>query len=339
MHPGIHAHFAQAEGLVTRDQLLDLGISPAHINALVRDGALVRIRRGVYADPVTWAALDEFRGRPLLQARAAVLRMRRGWVLSHDSSAHALRMDILAPDEPFVHVTRPGFTNAWTKGGVKHHLARFSPSQVTEIGGLRALDPARTAVDIARERGPRDGLAACDSAMRMGCSRARLWEAVAPMTHWRGAPAARTSIELADPGAQTVGESLARELVHELGIGWPDTQFPVQTDRGVAWCDIRVGNHIFEFDGRVKFRRVENGGVAVGNLEAVLWDEKQRQQLICSEGLGMSRIIWADFWGDARGLARRRMRAEYAVTLQRFGPDLPERLARNAREIRGRQGA
>ena len=228
MHPGMQAWFGRQSGLITREQLLDLGITPSLILHLLERGALAFVRRGVYADPVTWAVADEHRERARLRARAAVLKMRRGWVLSHDSAALRLGMDILEPDEPLVHVTRPGLTNAWTKAGVKHHLARFRDDQVVEVNGLPSLDPARTAVDIARERGLRHGLPACDSALRMGVPREKLWDAVAPMRSWRGVTAARAAVELADPGAQTVIESLGRELVHELGIGFPETQFPIE---------------------------------------------------------------------------------------------------------------
>jgi hypothetical protein len=339
MHPGVHAHFARQDGLVSREQLLDLGLSPSLIQFMLREGELVFVRRGVYADPVVWAGLDEYRGRPRLRARAAVMRMRRGWVLSHDSAAHDFGMEIVHPENPLVHVTRPGLTNAWTKAGVKHHLARFRPEQVVEVNGVRALDLARTAVDIARERGVQHGLAACDSAMRMGCTREKLWEAVAPMTNWRGVTAARTSVELADPGAQTVIESLGRDLVHELGIGEPETQFPVETARGIAWCDIRVGNHLFECDGKIKYLGPDRGGVADRRIEDVLWDEKKRQTLVCAEGLGMSRIVWDDIWGERRAAARARLRAEYAVTAARFGDTLAPHLARNAERIRARMGA
>jgi hypothetical protein len=339
MHPGIEAWFGRQAGLITRDQLLDLGITPNRITHALEVGELKVVRRGVYADPRVWQAADEYRGRPRLRGRAAVMSRRRGWVLSHDSAAHELGMEILAPVEPMVHLTRPGLTNAWTKAGVKHHLARFREDQVVVANGLRSLDLARTAVDIARERGVRHGLPACDSALRMGVPRERLWDAVAPMHHWRGAPAARTSIELADGGAQTVIESLGRELVHELGIGLPETQFPVQTVRGVAWCDIRVGNHIFECDGRMKYLTPERGGIAVRDLEDIMWEEKQRQTLVCAEGLGMSRITWPDFWGDRRAEAISRLRAEYAVSVRTFGAELAPHLAHNAEMIRRGESA
>ncbi len=127
--------------------------------------------------------------------------------------------------------------------------------------------------------------------------------------------------------------------MHELGIGHPETQFPVETQRGVAWCDIRVGNHVFECDGRIKYLPAERGGVTTVPPETVVWEEKKRQTLVCAEGLGMSRIVWSDLWGDGRVAARSRLRAEYAVTVARFGETLAPHLARNAEKLRRQLGA
>ncbi len=69
-------------------------------------------------------------------------------------------------------------------------------------------------------------------------------------------------------------------------------------------------------------------------IEQVLWDEKQRERLICAEGLGMSRIIWLDYWGEGRQQALVRLRAENDVTVQRFGATLAPHLAESAARIR-----
>lgn len=339
MHPGVQARFGSQGGLITREQALDLGITPSTIAGLVNSKQWIWIRRGVYADAEVWADLDDYRGRPLLRARAASLQMKRGWVLSHDSSAHALGLDILEPGEPFVHVTRPGFSSAWTRYGVKHHYARFRHGQVVVVDGMRCLDMARTAIDIAREHGTIAGVVACDAALRAGMPRARLIEAHLPMENWPFVTRPRAAVDLADGGAQNPAESMGRMLLRELDIGEPDTQFPVHTAKGVFWGDIRIGNHIFEVHGKLKYRPVERGGVAERPIEDVVWAEKERQTLVCSEGLGMSSIVWADFWGQRRSEAKRRLRAEYAVTLDRFGPDPAPHLARNAVEIRARHGA
>lgn len=311
---------------------------PSEITASLRAGHLVVIRRGVYAERAVWDVLDVYRGRPRLEARAAVLMLQRGWVLSHDSAAHELGLELLRPKDPHVHITRPGFTSAWTRYGVKHHYARFRPRQIVNLDGFPVLDMARTAVDIGREHGEWAGVVTCDSAMRHGVSRSALMEAYLPMDHWPNVTCARAAVDFADPRAESAAESLARILVAELGIGEPDPQFPVAIETGIAWCDIRVGNHVFEVDGRIKYRSEESGGVARRPVDDVIWEEKRRERLICAEGLGMSRIFWEDFWGARRENAKRRIRTEYDVTAARFGPQLAERLARSAEAIRARSG-
>jgi len=336
MDPRVIAAFATHGGVLSRDRLLDLGVAPSEIRRMVRQGHWVRVRRGVYTTTEIWEALDEYVGRPRLRARAAALQMRRGWVLSHDSSAHEQRMPILTPLEPFVHVTRPGFTNAWTENGVKHHLARFTESQRVIVDGRPMLDLARTAVDIARERGTKDGLVACDSAMRMGVTRGELQIAVEPMENWPGSRAARLCVKLADPDADNVHESLGRELVYEAGIGTPDTQFPVRTSEGIKWCDIRVGNHIIETDGKIKVTSVADGGVATKSARDVIWDERKRERLVRDRRLVVTRVYWEDYRGERRQAAIRRLRADHADSVAQYGAELDPELAREAEEIRAR---
>lgn len=337
MDPRIIAAFGH-HGVLLRAQLLDLGVSPPEIRRMVRQGRWVRIRRGAYTTAEIWEAADGHVARPRLQARAAVLQMRRGWRLSHDSAAHELGLPILSPLDPFVHVTRPGFTNAWTENGVKHHLARFTDDEVVEVNGLLVLGLARTAIDIGRERGFRDGLVACDSALRMGVPRAELRSVVGRMEHWPGSRAALAAAEAADPGAENVNESLGRELIMEAGIGEPDTQFPVRTAEGIKWCDVRVGNHAFEIDGRVKYLLRADGGVSDRPGDLVAWEERKRERLVRDRGLGVTRIYWEDYWGDRRAGAIRRVRADHADSVARFGAVLDAGLAREAEEIRRRYG-
>ncbi len=334
MDPRVIAAFASRGGVLSRYQLLDLGVSPAEIRRLVRQGHWVRVRRAAYTTAEIWAALDEYVGRPRLRARAAILQMRRGWVMSHDSAAHEHGMAILHPLEPFVHVTRPGFTNAWTENGVKHHLARFLERQRVIVDGRPVLDLARTAVDISRERGLKDGLVACDSAMRMGVPRAQLQLAVDPMENWPGSRAARMSVKLADPDADNPHESLGRELVYEAGIGTPDTQFPVRTSGGIKWCDIRVGNHVVETDGKIKVQSAAEGGVATKPASEILWDERKRERLVRDRRLAVTRLYWEDYWGERRAAAIHRLQADHAESVAMYGAVLDPVLAREAEQIR-----
>jgi len=292
----------------------------------------------VYVERDLWDELDE-RDRWALRDRAAHLTMVKPHAMSHDSAGRLLVLDMLDAGKPLSHVVRRGVGGSRTEHGVKHHLARVSPAEVEVVDGIKVTGLARTAIDIGREHGFEAGAVAVDAAMRRGVDRRQFEEELDLMTNWPNITGARAAVEFGDPGAESVGETLARILVEELGIGEPETQFAVSTPSGVFWCDLRVGCHVFEFDGRIKYRRTDQGGVADRPVEDVLWDEKKRQREVCAVGLGMSRIIWADFYGDARVKARARLRGEYDVTERRFGPVLPEHLARFAQEMKGRRRA
>ena len=136
---------------------------------------------------------------------------------------------------------------------------------------------------------------------------------------------------------QSAAETLGRCLVKECGFEQIETQFPVNASSGVKWCDLRVGRHLVEVHGRKKSKPVADGGLAERDLEQVLWDERKRQREVCAEGFGMSSLVWADFWGEARERAKERLRKEYAVTEQRFGRELTPQQAEFAARMRGRR--
>ncbi|UMG94619.1 hypothetical protein [Nocardioides sp. TF02-7] len=172
----------------------------------------------------------------------------------------------------------------------------------------------------------------------MGVTKEALEAAAEPMAQWPGARAVNASVDLADPGAENVNESLGRELVIEAAIGEPETQFPVRTAQGIRWCDIRVGNHVIEVDGRVKYLAEADGGFARTTADDVAWEERKRERLVRDEGLVVTRLYWEDYWGHRRVEAVRRVRADHADAVARFGPDLDERLAREAEAIRKQYG-
>ena len=120
---------------------------------------------------------------------------------------------------------------------------------------------ARTAVDVAREYGLEDGVIACDQALARGVPRLALTTVLEQMRCWPHVTVARKAVELADPGAENLGESLARLLVVELGFGTPRTQVWVEEAGRRARLDMLLNGHAFEFDGRLKFIGRDRGGV------------------------------------------------------------------------------
>jgi hypothetical protein len=278
----------------------------------------------VYVPRSRWQQLDERVGRPVLEISAASMVLRSPHVVSHDSAALLLGLPTLRQPRPLVHVTRLGSPRATTRDGIKRHQSPILEGYVVQAAGLPVLGLARTAVDIAREHGLVAGVAAIDAARQRGVGLAELWSVAEPMWHWPHVITARRAIERSDGGAESLGESLMRMFVEELGLGPIQTQFEIADGVRRARVDLRVGRHLFEFDGRIKYLRTQRGGVAVKEVEAVVWDEKRRQDWLLGYQLGMSRLVWDDFFGTARVRALDRVAREYALTLARFGSSIDD---------------
>ena len=113
-------------------------------------------------------------------------------------------------------------------------------------------------------------------------------------------------------------------LLREIGLGPIQTQFELRDHTGWARCDMRVGRHLVEFDGFKKYLRQERGGLAVVDPDEVVWQEKQREDWLRGYRLGMSRLVWADYWGARRELAKERVRREYEATCAAYGTDISD---------------
>jgi hypothetical protein len=129
----------------------------------------------------------------------------------------------------------------------------------------------------------------------------------------------RQSVAWADGRCESPGEALSMLLTKELGVGPVQVQFGLQDRRRVAWVDLRIGRHLVEFDGRQKYLRVDEGGLAATSADEVVWREKQRQDWLCGFKLGMSRLVWADVQPDRWAETQRRVLREILDTNARFG--------------------
>lgn len=333
MRSKLRALAATQGGLFTRQQALSTGYSDGEIRSLTgRDGPWVLIRRGVYAERAIVDAANPYDGMLGLRDRAAHLTMVRPHLMSHDSAARAHGLAMLRPEVDLVHITRFGVGGSRTHEGVKHHLTRLGLLDNTLVDGMRLTGLARTALDLAREHGFQAGVGACDAALQLGAEIVDFQVELGYMTFWPMVKTARAAVEAMDPGAESLGETLLRILLKELALGTIETQFPVQVGRRVFWADVRIGRHLFEFDGFLKFLRQDRGGVADRPVEEIAWEEKKRERAICGEGLGMSRVIWDELFGSARSRTGDRFRAEYSETCSRYGDQLPEHMVRFAAE-------
>jgi len=128
---------ARQHGVVSRGQLLDVGVSDKAMERRLGSGHLVRLHRGVYA--VGHAQLRR-EGRWL----AAVLAVGPGAVLSHRAAAalHGIRESDGAVD---VTTTR----RASTRGVVVHRTTVLADADVTTRTGIPVTTVARTLVDLS----------------------------------------------------------------------------------------------------------------------------------------------------------------------------------------------
>lgn len=314
---------AANHGLVSRRQAVGAGMTGPEIDRLVRTGRWTIVRRGVYAESEFAAALTTPTAKQRLKDRAACLAISVPFVRSHQTAALELSLPVLLPSRPMTHVTRPcvGTHNRW---GVKHHLAPYRDEEVSEVNGFRVLGAARTAIDVARELGSPYGEATIDGARHRGVTITELENVIDRMAHWPDRRRAITCLEQSDGGAESVGETLARRLVEGLGLGEVHTQFGLADGRREAWADLRVGRHLFEFDGRLKYLGRAAGGLSPRTADEVVWEEKRREDWLRGFRLGVTRLTWEDVWGPGTAAAAIRARRDYEATTRLWGTSIAD---------------
>lgn len=333
MHPALIALASRQGGVFTRRQCYAVGMTDDEIAPHVV-GAWHVLRRGAYVDRQVWLAADDLHRRGL-HDRAAHLVMVEPHVMSHDSAARALSIPLLRPTRELVHVTRDGVGGSRTKAGVKHHLSRFDLADTRTVDCLEVTGLARTGLDLAREHGLAAGVVALDHVLRRGVPRRHLDRELEVMWSWPHVRTVRRALALADPGAESPAESLARLLLVEMGHE-VDTQWPVSCDGRIFWTDIRVGRHVVEVEGVTKLLSAADGGSATRPTREVLRARENRERLIRAEGLGTSMVGWDDLVGPRRAHTRTWLARDIALTQDRYGHHLPAHLAERAAYIRGR---
>jgi len=323
MRPDVLAIMSTNHGLITRAQARAAGLTGREIDRYVRTGSWVAVRRGVYVDAELHAALTTLTDKQRLRDRAACLSINVPYVRSHTTSALEQEIAVLLPPSPMTHVTRP-CVGTHNKNGIKHHLAPYRPDQVIEVHGFKVLDPVRTAIDIAREHGHPYGVVAVDRVRWMGHPISEFEAVLESMIHWPDRRRAVFAVARSDDGAESIGETLARDLLEEMGYTGISTQFGLTDGRREAWADLRVGRHLVEFDGKLKILGRQRGGVALRRAEDVVWDEKVREDFLRGFHLGMSRLTWSDVWGNGREAAKRRLEREISATNALWGTSIAD---------------
>lgn len=129
---------AKQGGYISRDQLLELGMSPGSIDHTVHDGDLAVVAHGTYRVFTSNDYIDLLRG--------AVLTL-PGAMISHQSAAHLLDFPIVPALEPSV--TVPDHTTHRFPGVTVHRSHDLHRKHLTTVQRLAVTNVLRTAFDLA----------------------------------------------------------------------------------------------------------------------------------------------------------------------------------------------
>jgi hypothetical protein len=179
--------------------------------------------------------------------------------------------------------------------------------------GVMAISPVRAVWEVACRSSLESGVVTADSALYQDPQlREALEKLQLRFAYFPGSRRGRLVIKLADPRADTPGESVTRVQFFRYGIPMPELQYHVIDHHGVLvgisdfyWEQQR---HLGEFDGMIKYQRLLRPGETVS--ECVI-REKKREDAMRADLRGMSRFIWP----DVMPLRARRTMADLAQAL------------------------
>lgn len=271
---------------------------------------LHRVRRGTYVTESTWRGAKT-RQRYEMLVRATVPALRREAPLAHESAAVLLGIPVIGPWPSRVHVLERTAAGGRSSAVVTRHGTRQLPA-LTTVDDIATTSPARTAVDLARTRSFLSGIAAADYVLHSGMASLKDLEAeLEAAKRSPGLRRARLVVAHADERAESVGESLSRAQMIELGQSVPVLQQEFYDEAGLIgrtdfwWPELGIAG---EFDGEVKFGRETHA--ADEDAREALWREKQREDRLRRQVNGIVRWTWKEAMNR---VALARLLAEFGI--------------------------
>lgn len=281
--------------ILTRD-LLALGYDDRAIARMVKDGQLVKVRRGAHVEAAAWAKLDEA-GRHGIRARAVLRQACTEVVLSHVSGLPEYDAPTWGLDLSRVHVTRPDERAGRIGAGVRQHCGKIVDGDVIELNGVPVMNATRLALEVTTVALTEPSLVVVNHLLRLGYTSPELLEKrYASIERWPNSLRTNIVLRLADGRMESVGETRTFYMCHRQGLPMPVPQLAIEDEHGhvvarvdFAWPELGV---FLEFDGKVKYEKLLRDGERASD---VVIREKRREELICRlTGWRCIRITWAD---------------------------------------------
>jgi len=272
----------------TAAQARELGLSRYRLDEMVRRREVRRTLRNVYVRADVPDTIE-------LRAKAAALVHPMG-IIADRFAAWVHGVDVLdfheleiLPDVETV-VLRGG--SRTRRAGCKGGRRDLAPRDVMEISGIRVLTPLRTAMDLGCTLGKRNGLALFDRFMRIhGITRAEMDAEMPRYCGRRGVVQLRQLVALADPRAESAGESWTRCEIEDAGLPRPEPQF---------WV-IHRGRKLFRLDLAYPKSKVcvEYDGEEFHGDDKAREHDRKRRKWLRDHGWTVIVVTKDDFKGEA----------------------------------------
>jgi hypothetical protein len=300
-------------GFFSRAEAIDSGETDRTLAAARREGVIVRLGRGMYAPADSYQASDDA-GKHLLHARAALAAQRGEVALAGPSAAALHGFALHDQDLATVHLVRLDRGCSHLAAKTNHHVVTQDiEDDLGVFDGIMAVNPGRAVWEVACRSSLEGGVVTADSALRQD---PRLREAIEELrqrfAYFPGSRRGRLAIELADPRAESPGESVTRVQFHRHGIPIPELQYHVVDRHGslVGISDFywEEQRHLGEFDGKIKYQKPLRPDETASDC---VFREKKREDAMRADLRGMTRFIWAEVMPHSS----RRTMAELAQSL------------------------
>ncbi len=209
----------------TRSDALAAGVDSATIQRLRRQGLIRTLVRGVYVDSAVEDSLP-------MRAAAIAKVAPADAVICRETAAWLYGVDVLAMSEKDqlrkVDFVRPPASRALRQPTANGHAQTLLVGDVVEQNGLQVTSPVATAVHLGRHLPRPFALTALDAMTRAELvTLSELREAVRRYPHHPGIVQARELADLADPRAESPGESWLRLRIIDAGFPRPVPQIVV----------------------------------------------------------------------------------------------------------------
>jgi predicted transcriptional regulator of viral defense system/very-short-patch-repair endonuclease len=295
--------------VVSTQQLAAAGVDDRTLATAVRDGVLVRLRRGAYVRSSEWNQLKPWE-RDSLRIHAHYESTGGTACYSH-TSAGRLHSCQVWNCGPLVHVTTR-YSNSATSSGtdVRTHRLPLDPADVTVLQtadgrDIQVTSLERTVLDCARRLRLDAAAVIGDDALRKGADLAVMRKMLEESPVKRGSVRAAAVLDALDGRSESAGETRTRLLLRSFGIDGFEPQHELPTRSGLFRADFAdpARHVIIEFDGKAKYSDY-------GPTDQALLAERSRENALAEEGWIFLRLEWQHL--DAPAELRRRLLATLA---------------------------